>query len=80
MEVDAVPHGFLSTFKTWAAEQTGFPREVVEAALAHSVENPVEAAYLRGTMFEKRRHLMQSWDEFCAARPAPARARRAEVR
>jgi integrase len=58
-------HGFRSTFRTWAAEQTGFPREVVEAALAHVIANKVEAAYQRGDLFEKRRRLMSEWARYC---------------
>ena len=63
---DLTTHGFRSTFRTWAAERTAFPREVVEAALAHVVGNKVEAAYQRGDMFDKRRRLMAAWAEFCA--------------
>jgi integrase len=59
-------HGFRSTFRTWAAEQTGFPREVVEAALAHVIGNKVEAAYQRGDLFEKRRRLMSEWARYCS--------------
>jgi len=62
---DVTAHGFRSTFRTWAAERTGFPREVVEAALAHAIGNKVEAAYQRGDMFEKRRRLMHAWGQFC---------------
>lgn len=65
---DLTTHGFRSTFRTWAAERTAFPREVVEAALAHVVGNKVEAAYQRGDMFDKRRHLMAAWAEFCSTR------------
>jgi len=57
-------HGFRSTFRDWAAEQTNFPGEVVEAALAHAVGNKVEAAYRRGDLFEKRRALMEAWAHF----------------
>jgi integrase len=64
---DLTAHGFRSTFSDWAAERTGFPREVVEMALAHAVENKVEAAYRRGDLFEKRRHLIEAWARFCAA-------------
>jgi integrase len=60
-------HGFRSTFSDWAAERTAYPREVVEMALAHAVENKVEAAYRRGDLFDKRRKLMVSWAGFCAA-------------
>lgn len=54
-------HGFRSTFRDWAAERTSYPREVVEAALAHGNKDKVEAAYLRGDHFEKRRRLMAQW-------------------
>ena len=56
-----VPHGFRSSFRDWAAEQTNTPREVVEAALAHTVRNPTEAAYARSDLFERRRRLMDDW-------------------
>ena len=65
MEVDATVHGFRSAFRDWAAEQTNAPREVVEAALAHTIKDKVEAAYLRTDLFQKRRELMQSWADFC---------------
>jgi integrase len=58
-------HGFRSTFSDWAAERTAYPREVVEMALAHAVENKVEAAYRRGDLFDKRRRLMDAWAGFC---------------
>jgi integrase len=59
-------HGFRSTFRDWAAEQTAFPSEVVEMALAHVVSNKVEGAYRRGDLFEKRRRLMAAWAEYCS--------------
>jgi len=62
---DLTAHGFRSTFSDWAAERTAYPREVVEMALAHTVENKVEAAYRRGDLFEKRRRLMDAWANFC---------------
>ena len=52
-----MPHGFRSSFRDWAAEQTNTPREVVEAALAHTVRNPTEAAYARSDLFARRRRL-----------------------
>jgi integrase len=58
-------HGFRSSFSDWSAECTNYPREVVEMALAHAIENRVEAAYRRGDLFEKRRLLMQEWGRFC---------------
>lgn len=60
-------HGFRSTFRDWAAEQTAFPREVCEAALAHvSAKDATEAAYFRSDLFEKRRQLMEAWATYCA--------------
>jgi integrase len=61
---DYVPHGFRSSFRDWCAEQTSFPREVAEAALAHVNADKVEAAYQRGDLFEKRRRLMESWARY----------------
>ena len=54
---DITTHGFRSSFSDWAAERTSYPREVIEMALAHAVENKVEAAYRRGDLFAKRREL-----------------------
>ena len=65
MKVDAVPHGFRSTFRDWVAERTSHPHEAAEMALAHSVGNKVEAAYRRGDMFAKRRRMMEDWAAFC---------------
>lgn len=60
-------HGFRSTFRDWAAEQTAFPREVCEAALAHAAgKGATEAAYFRSDLFEKRRQLMDAWAAYCA--------------
>ena len=59
--IPAVPHGFRSSFRDWASEETNHPREVVEAALAHVVRNKVEAAYARSDLFERRRRLMDDW-------------------
>jgi integrase len=58
-------HGFRSTFRDWAAERTGFPAEVAEMALAHTVADKVEAAYRRGDLFQKRRQMMDAWARFC---------------
>jgi integrase len=63
---DLTVHGMRSTFRDWAAERTNFPREVCEAALAHAVDNKVEAAYRRGDLLDKRRRLMDAWAEFCS--------------
>ena len=57
-------HGWRSTFRDWAAERTNIPGEVVEAALAHTVKNKVEAAYRRTNYLEKRRPLMAAWADY----------------
>lgn len=61
-------HGFRSSFRDWAAEQTLYPGEMAEMALAHVVGNKVEAAYRRGDMFERRRQMMQDWANWCEPR------------
>jgi integrase len=65
MQVQAVPHGFRSTFRDWAAERTNYPRDVAEMALAHVIANKTEAAYRRGDLFDKRRRMMDEWATFC---------------
>jgi len=65
--IDATTHGFRSSFRDWAGDHTSFPRDVVEAALAHAVENKTEAAYRRSDALEKRRKLMAAWDGYCNA-------------
>lgn len=62
-------HGFRSTFRDWAADQTAYPRDVAEAALAHAVQG-VEAVYRRTDLFNKRARLMADWAKFCA-QPIP---------
>lgn len=58
-------HGFRSSFRTWAGEKTNYPREVIEACLAHKIgENPVEGAYLKTTYFDKRARLLREWERF----------------
>src|SRR5260370_36212276 len=64
--VNLTTHGFRSSFRDWAAERTGFPTEVAEMALAHTISDKVEAAYRRGDLFEKRRQLADAWARFCA--------------
>ncbi|WP_456267767.1 tyrosine-type recombinase/integrase [Kushneria sp. AK178] len=61
---DYVPHGFRSSFRDWSGEVSSYPRDVAEMALAHTIENKVEAAYRRGDLFEKRRAMMQEWADF----------------
>jgi integrase len=62
---DITPHGFRSTFRDWAAEQTNHSQDVAEMALAHTISNKVEAAYRRGDLFEKRKALMEDWSRYC---------------
>jgi integrase len=62
-------HGFRSSFRDWAAERTNFPSHIIEMALAHTVGNAVERAYLRSDLYDKRRKLMESWSRFCMTAP-----------
>ena len=64
LTVEAVPHGFRSSFRTWAAEQTNYPDEIRKAASMHTVSDAVKAAYQRTDLLEKRRRLMQDWANF----------------
>ena len=64
---DLTVHGFRSTFRDWAGEQTSFPWEVCELALAHVVGDNTERAYMRSDLFERRRELMQAWANFCTS-------------
>ncbi len=80
LTVDAVPHGFRSTFRDWAAEQTNYPDEIRKAASGHTVGDQVQAAYQRTDLLEKRRRLMNDWADFLdqpsavpAARVTPMR-------
>lgn len=66
MSVAVTAHGFRSTFRDWAGETTAYPREVIEHALAHQLKDKAEAAYARGTLFDKRRRLMADWAKHCA--------------
>ncbi len=63
---DLTVHGFRSTFRDWCSEQTNYPREVAEMALAHAVGDKVEAAYRRGDLLAKRKQLMDAWARYCA--------------
>jgi integrase len=63
-------HGMRSSFSDWCAEQTNFPSEVREMALAHAVADKVEAAYRRGDLMQKRRALAEAWGRYCCTTPA----------
>jgi integrase len=65
MKVDVTVHGFRSAFRDWAGNETEFPRELAEAALAHVIGDKAEQAYRRGDALEKRRALMDAWAQFC---------------
>jgi integrase len=67
---DVDVHGFRSTFRDWAEEQTSFSGSVAEAALAHAVGDKTEAAYRRGDLFAKRQQMMEAWGRYCTI-PAP---------
>jgi integrase len=64
-KVDVTTHGFRSSFRDWAGDSTNFARDVIEAALAHAIENKTEAAYRRSDALEKRRKLMAAWATYC---------------
>jgi integrase len=65
LKPDVTTHGFRSSFRDWAGDSTSFARDVVEAALAHAIENKTEAAYRRSDALEKRRALMAAWAAYC---------------
>ena len=66
MNVDATVHGFRSSFRDWAGNETASPREVVETALAHVIGDKAEQAYRRSDALEKRRKLMEAWSSHCS--------------
>jgi len=68
MKIDATVHGFRSSFRDYCGDQTSFPREVAESALAHKVGNSVEQAYRRRDALDKRRQLMNVWSNFCSGK------------
>ena len=68
MDLPFTVHGFRSTFRDWVAEETSYPGEIAETALAHAIPNKVEAAYRRTDFLEKRRALMRDWGAYCTGR------------
>jgi integrase len=74
MGLDITAHGFRSTFRVWCAEQTSFASQVAEAALAHKVRDATEAAYMRSTLLERRRPLMEAWGTYAAGTYALSKA------
>ena len=67
LSIEATVHGFRSSFRDWCGE-TGVPREVAEACLAHAIRNQAEAAYARSDLLERRREVMEAWAEYCVER------------
>jgi integrase len=78
--LDVTVHGFRSSFRDWVAEETNYPGEVAEAALAHTVQNKVEAAYRRTDYLEKRKSLMADWANFCSGTKLRKHAKRDQRR
>jgi integrase len=70
---DITVHGFRSSFRDWAAEQTNFPHEIAELALAHTIGDAVVKAYRRGDLLDKRRRLAEAWARYCTAAPVQAK-------
>lgn len=68
--IPSVPYGFRMSFRVWVQEQTNVPREVCEAALAHTNPNKAEVAYARSGLFERRRELMDWWARYLNPEPA----------
>ena len=66
--ITAVPHGFRSSFRDWCGD-TGQPRELAEAALAHTIRNKAEAAYARTDLLDRRRAVMEAWSAYLNAGP-----------
>ena len=75
LHVEAVPHGFRSTFRDWGAEQTSYPDEIRKAASGHTVGDSVQQAYQRTDLLEKRRRMMNDWAEFLDQTSASRSAR-----
>ena len=67
LDLDVHVHGFRTSFRTWTQEKTNYPREIAEAALAHSLNDKAEAAYARSDLLEKRAELMEAWAQFISA-------------
>jgi integrase len=67
---NATTHGFRSSFRDWAGNETGYPRELIETALAHVIGDKAEQAYRRSDALEKRRQLMEAWASYCTTDPA----------
>ena len=78
MQPGMTVHGFRSSFRDWAGEQTNAAHEVCEYALSHMPKSKVERAYLRADLLEKRRPLMEMWANYCGSRPQPTKPAKAK--
>ena len=70
LNFDTQVHGFRTSFRTWTQEKTNYPREVAEAALAHSLSDKAEAAYARSDLLDKRRDMMETWSRYISEKNA----------
>jgi len=69
LNIDATVHGFRSAFRDWVSEETEHSSEVAEMALAHTIASRVERAYRRGSLKERRKNLLQDWQDYCLSKP-----------
>ena len=67
LDLEVHAHGFRTSFRTWTQEKTNYPREIAEAALAHSLRDKAEAAYARSDLLEKRAEMMEAWAQFISS-------------
>ncbi len=77
---DLTVHGFRSSFRDWAEDNTNYPRSVYEAALAHAIDDKVEAAYRRGDLLVRRKLLMNEWSRYCLTVPRQGKGEVVELR
>jgi integrase len=80
LTVEAVPHGFRSSFRDWAAEQTAYPDEIRKAASGHTVGDSVQQAYQRTDLLEKRRRMMEDWGRFLDCPTTKSQAKGSQLR
>jgi integrase len=80
MQPGITVHGFRSSFRDWAGEETDTPHDICEAALAHTRKDKAHAAYQRGDLLDKRDKLMQAWANYCVPAPSTAKSRRRSSR
>src|SRR5262245_48595973 len=76
MQPEITVHGFRSSFRDWAGEQTNIAHDVCEYALSHMPKSKVVKAYLRADLLDKRRPLMEAWAKYCEPQPPTRKAAR----